>query len=187
MEVYFTLFDYIVLGLFGLSFLIGLKRGVLLESIMFIAWFAAVFVVIIFNDMLTAYLGEYFKSPYVAAVVSFVALCVIPLVIGLLLSYTLALVSAQRFLTIGFGGRLFGGLLGLGKNILVVFVVTFVLVHTPLNDRDWFKRSHSVHLLAPAVKWMQTHVIIPSVSEEIADNGGQADSADSSSEGQAQE
>lgn len=163
--------DYIVLGLLFFSLLAGLMRGLVKEVIALLTWIVAFVVASVFATRLAK---VFTSSPKVQSAISsaadnfavsadqpasllaiglsFVAIFIATLIVGKIISYFIS--SAVEGGGISFANRFLGALFGLGRGLLFVILVMFLVQLSPVSDEDVWKESRFVTSLKPMVDWV---------------------------------
>ena len=163
--------DYVLLTIFVLSILVGMKRGLIKELISIIALIAA----FIIASMFAAHLASYFTSTssvqnlvnqstsfvgadttqpisYFALGVSYAVLFFATIIVGAIISYILQL--GVEVTALGFINRILGGGFGLIRGYLINLVIIFVVQLTSLGTEPWWAQSKLVVAYQPSVVWL---------------------------------
>lgn len=162
----FNAIDYFILTVLGISVLAGLLRGLVKEVISLLTWIAAFFVSAYFSSslansftssqqvqsMLNSTNGGQHSASLLSLGVSYVALFVGTLLAGTLINYFIS--SAVETGGISFANRFLGGIFGLIRGILVIFVMTFLVQLTPVGAQPVWSQSQFVVALQPAIHWL---------------------------------
>lgn len=140
--------DWVIVGIFSLSCLIGVIRGFVREAFSLVVWIAAALIARLFGSRLEVYLVGLIETPSVRTVTAYAVLFVVTLLLGAMLSYLIsALVRAT-----GLSGtdRLLGMMFGAARAFIIVMAL-LVLVPglTPVNQDNWWIHSQLIpHFLA---------------------------------------
>jgi membrane protein required for colicin V production len=149
-----TAVDWILLAVLGLSFLLGVWRGLVHEVLSLAGWVAAFYVSQIYAPQAAEWLPMAGSSQMLRYAAGFVAVFVAVLVATVLVSWLVKkMVSA-----VGLGplDRLLGGAFGLLRGLVILLAVTVVVGMTPLRDAQAWRQAQG----AP---WLQQflHVLKP--------------------------
>ena len=146
--------DWILLAVLGLSFLLGLWRGIVQEVLSLVGWVAAFYVSQMYAPMAAAWLPMEGSSQMLRYAAGFVVVFVAVLVATVLVSWVVnKLISA-----VGLGplDRLLGSLFGLMRGVVILLAVTVLVGMTPMRDTEAWKQ-------AQGTQWLQQflHVLKP--------------------------
>jgi membrane protein required for colicin V production len=150
----FSAVDWILLAVLGLSFLLGLWRGIVQEVLSLAGWVVAFYVSQIYAPMAAAWLPMQGSSQMLRYATGFVVVFVAVLVATVLVSWMVKkLVSA-----VGLGplDRLLGSLFGLMRGVVILLAVTVLVGMTPMRESEAWKQ-------AQGAQWLQQflHVLKP--------------------------
>jgi membrane protein required for colicin V production len=134
-----TVFDWIVFALIGWSFAKGYWMGFIKEILSLMAWILGLVFATLYASDLGAALPLSGASAGLRNLIGFV---LIFLLISILLS-VLARALKQMVSAVGLGwaDRLLGSMFGLFKTTILLFLVTFVVTSTPLEQMDFWQNS----------------------------------------------
>jgi membrane protein required for colicin V production len=146
--------DWILLAVLGLSFLLGLWRGIVQEVLSLLGWVAAFYVSQMYAPLAAAWLPMEGSSQMLRYAAGFVVVFVAVLVATVLVSWVIKkLISA-----VGLGplDRLLGSLFGLMRGVVILLAVTVLVGMTPMRDTEAWKQ-------AQGTQWLQQflHVLKP--------------------------
>jgi membrane protein required for colicin V production len=146
--------DWILLAVLGLSFLLGIWRGIVQELLSLVGWVAAFYVSQMYAPMAAAWLPMEGSSQMLRYAAGFVVVFVAVLVGTVLFSALIKkLISA-----VGLGplDRLLGSLFGLMRGVVILLAVTVFVGMTPMRDTEAWKQ-------AQGTQWLQQflHVLKP--------------------------
>jgi membrane protein required for colicin V production len=146
--------DWILLAVLGLSFLLGLWRGIVQEVLSLLGWVAAFYVSQMYAPLAAAWLPMEGSSQMLRYAAGFVVVFVAVLVATVLVSWVIKkLISA-----VGLGplDRLLGSLFGLMRGVVILLAVTVLVGMTPMRDTEAWKQ-------AQGAQWLQQflHVLKP--------------------------
>ena len=146
--------DWILLAVLGLSFLLGIWRGIVQEVLSLVGWVAAFYVSQMYAPMAAAWLPMEGSSQMLRYAAGFVVVFVAVLVGTVLVSALIKkLISA-----VGLGplDRLLGSLFGLMRGVVILLAVTVLVGMTPMRETEAWKQ-------AQGAQWLQQflHVLKP--------------------------
>jgi membrane protein required for colicin V production len=146
--------DWILLAVLGLSFLLGIWRGIVQEVLSLVGWVAAFYVSQMYAPMAAAWLPMEGSSQMLRYAAGFVVVFVAVLVGTVLVSALIKkLISA-----VGLGplDRLLGSLFGLMRGVVILLAVTVLVGMTPMRETEGWKQ-------AQGAQWLQQflHVLKP--------------------------
>lgn len=148
--------DWCILGLIGLSALIGLFRGLLREVFSLVLWAGAGWVALHYNHELAVYLEKAIPLPSARMAVSFLAIF-----IGILLAGGLALFLLGKLVSsTGLGGtdRLAGLLFGVARGVLIAAVLVVLAGVTALPQDPWWKQSRLIPPFQALALWLRDQI-----------------------------
>jgi membrane protein required for colicin V production len=146
--------DWMLLAVLGLSFLLGLWRGIVQEVLSLTGWVAAFYVSQMYAPVAAAWLPMEGSSQMLRYAAGFVVVFIAVLVATVLVSFVVKkLVSA-----VGLGplDRLLGSLFGFMRGVVILLAVTVFVGMTPMRDTEAWKQ-------AQGTQWLQQflHVLKP--------------------------
>lgn len=156
--------DYTIIGIIGLSTVISLARGFVREGLSLVIWISAFWVSFHFYHEVSQLLTNFIHSPTLRIVTSFVALFVLTLLLGAMISYLIT----QAIDVTGLSGmdRMLGVIFGGGRGVLVVAVLIMLARLTPMPDEIWWKKSLLIPYFFPLEAWLH-QLLPPSVLEHL--------------------
>lgn len=130
-----TWFDYAVLGVIGLSMVVGAFRGFAREVISLIGWLAAALVASAFATQAAEWVPAAVSSPVARVALAFVIVFLAVIVVSALVGWLLA--SLIRAAGLGLADRILGTIFGFARGALIVLVGVMLaglttLPHEPL-------------------------------------------------------
>lgn len=131
-----AVFDILALGVVALSAAVSLMRGLIAEVLSLVSWLAAFLLAKMFAEPFAEVALASVQPPALSVTAGFVLLFVAAWIVMKLLRSLLSAAASS----VGLGGinRLFGGLFGLAKGILLVTVAVLVCAFTDLpQTADW--------------------------------------------------
>lgn len=148
-----TAFDFVVLGIVGLSFLLGIGRGVISEILAVASWILAFLAAKTMHGSLAGVLTAWMSDPVLRKAMAMTAIVLFVLLAGTAARILIAKIVAAAGL--GLVDRLLGGLFGLVRGILVAIVLVMLGGMTVLPRQPWWKDaalSPPLETLAVAAK-----------------------------------
>jgi membrane protein required for colicin V production len=148
--------DYCIIGIIGLSGLIGLARGLIREVFSLFAWGAAVWIGLHYS----AHVAVYFEKSLPLPSARFAAAFAILFVGSLMLAGLLSFILTRLVQGTGLGGtdRLLGLVFGLGRGVLVVAVLILLAGVTPLPQDPWWKESKLIPPFQSLAFWLRGQI-----------------------------
>lgn len=144
-----TVFDYVVIGVVGVSLLFGLWRGVVGEIIALLAWALGVLAAIEFGGQVGQVLFAGISDPSVrmlaGCVAIFVGVLVTMAVIGLVVR------RMVKALGLSISDRLLGMVFGLVRGVLVIMVLVALGGMTAAPKQPWWRDATLAPPLETAV------------------------------------
>lgn len=153
----FTIFDFIIIGLIGLSALVGLFRGFFRELFSLIVWFVALLGALKLAQHVMHLFSGFITSEKLQYAVAVIALFFIIWVVGSIVASLLS--RALRSVGLGLLDRLLGFIFGAARGVLLVVVMILVSHSSTFKHKAWAKDS----VLAPHFQPVVGHfeVMIP--------------------------
>lgn len=147
--------DYFILGVLGLSVLIGLWRGLIAEVMALACWAASFWVAWLFGDKLAAYFTSV-EVPSVRLLLGYGLCFLAVLIAGALVSFLLRKLVAGS----GLSGtdRLLGMFFGLGRGLLLVLIAVLLLGFTPLPRDPWWQQSQLLPGFRGGAEWLSAQL-----------------------------
>jgi membrane protein required for colicin V production len=133
-----TAFDFGVLGIIGVSFVLGLMRGLIKELLSLVAYGLAFLAAVWWGPALSAqWLLHWVKQDYLRIGIAYFALFVATLLaVGLV---NMALAAMVRGTGLSPADRGLGGLFGIVRGVLLVLIIVTLVGYTPLIQEPWWK------------------------------------------------
>lgn len=151
-----TWVDWCIVGVIGLSGLIGLIRGLIREVFSLVAWAAAIWVGLHYNREVAAYLETAIPLASVRLTVAFMILFVASLALTGFAGYLLNKLVQNT----GLSGtdRFLGLFFGIARGVLVVAVLVLLAGATPLPEDPWWKTSHLIPPFQSFSLWLRDRI-----------------------------
>lgn len=131
--------DYAIIGIVGLSALIGLTRGLLREVLSFVIWLGALLIAWTFHRELAVELTRWFPNPTIRLAAAFAILVFAVLILGAIFGHLLSLLVDKTGLT--GTDRTLGVVFGTARGAILVAMLVFLGALTPLPEDDWWQGS----------------------------------------------
>ncbi len=148
--------DGVILGILGLSVLIGLWRGLVAELLSLAIWVAAFWVALTFGPLLSARLEHTISLPLARNGVAY-GICFFGV---LLIGAVVGFVARRLIWSSGLTGidRLFGVVFGFVRGALVVTLIVLLVGLTSLTREGWWQQSVLLPQFQMAAAWLGQHV-----------------------------
>lgn len=140
--------DYAIMGVIGLSAVIGLVRGLIKEVVSLVIWGVAIFVAWTFYAPVAEMLTPWVSTPSLRLGLAVLLLVIGVLFLGAIFAYILTLLVEKT----GLSGtdRLLGLVFGAARGAVIVALAVFLAALTPLTADPWWQQSqllvHFQHL-----------------------------------------
>lgn len=138
----FNWFDLCIIGVMGLSGLVGLVRGVIKEAFILASWVVAIWLSVHYGKLASSYLTGLIDIPSIRTVAGFAAVFVGAWTVSSAVGYLLARVIHGA----GLSGldKMAGLVFGVARGVLVVVVLVFLARETPFIKDPWWHESRLV-------------------------------------------
>lgn len=135
-----TAFDFAVLGIIGVSFILGLMRGLIKELLSLVAYGLAFLAAVWWGPAVSdLWLLHWVSQDYLRMGIAYFALFVATLLsVGLV---NMALAAMVRGTGLSPADRGLGGLFGIVRGLLLVLVLVTLVGYTPLTLEPWWKNA----------------------------------------------
>lgn len=131
-----TIFDYLVLAIIGLSIMLSVMRGLLIEALSIVGWVVAFFVAKTYSSQLLPMMPADIPSESLRILAAFLVVFFATLLITSLLA--IALSTLFKKIGLGWLNRLLGAVFGLTRGVLIVCILVFLAGLTSLpQDERW--------------------------------------------------
>jgi membrane protein required for colicin V production len=144
--------DISIFALVGLSILIGVFRGFIKEALSLCTWSLAIWMGVLFHDVVSAWLLPHIKSDTIRSIAAFGTVFLITLIAGMLATFCISLLVKKS----GLGGtdRLLGVVFGMARGVLVVGLTLTVISYTTLRSQPWWTGSVLIPKFQPLMVWL---------------------------------
>ncbi len=148
--------DYIIIGILGLSIMVGLWRGLVSEVLALVIWIAAFWVAWTFGPAVAARFEHVIELPSARIIVAYALCFVAVLILGALLRFVVSRLVEGT----GLSGtdRLLGMLFGFARGVLLVTLLVFLLGFTALTRDPWWQQSVLLPHFQQTAAWLGQHV-----------------------------
>jgi membrane protein required for colicin V production len=136
-----TAFDFLVIGIVGLSTVFGFWRGFIRIIASLVAWVLGLLAALDFSDSVGATLPDFGASPAVRYVVAFTLILVVVLFVGGLIGFLVSRLIHTAGL--GFLDRSLGAIFGFARGILIAVLLVLFAGLTTLPRSDWWQNALS--------------------------------------------
>lgn len=140
-----TAFDFVVIGVVGLSAVLAFLRGFVRVVVSLAAWVAAVVAAVHFAEFGGGLLPDFGESPATRYLVAFALILVGVLILGALVGYLLS--RLVRAVGLGFLDRSLGAIFGVARGLLIAVILVLLAGITTAPKTDWWQNS----LTSPAL------------------------------------
>ncbi|MBY6205264.1 CvpA family protein [Halomonas denitrificans] len=161
--------DIAILAVLALSVLVSLFRGFIKEVFSILVWVAAAFAAFQAAPLLAEALEPHVALPSARTLIAFVAVFVLVLVVGGLISYLVGKVVEKTGLSAT--DRLFGGLFGLARGVVIVLIAVMLARITPFPYDPWWQESRLIPRFETMAAWAAG--FLPESVQELLDSGQQ--------------
>lgn len=141
-----TLFDYLVLGIIGISLLLGLWRGVVSEMLALAAWVLAFFAARLGSATVADWMKQSISDPMIRQGVAIVAIVITVLLLVALVRFLLR--ELLKAVGLGVTDRMLGAVFGVLRGVAIVLVLVLVGGLTSLPHQHWWQEA----MLAPPLE-----------------------------------
>ena len=144
--------DIVSLVVMGVSLAFGLFRGLVRELLSLVSWILAFWIAYRFSSSVAQIIDKALQNPTLSQAVS----AILGFVLVLVALMLLASLISKIFKATGLAGmdRILGGLFGLGRAVVILFVALIVGQHTVVIDQDWYNASMMIPLFDQALDWV---------------------------------
>lgn len=148
--------DYAIIGVLGLSVLIGLWRGLVSEVLALAIWIAAFWVAWLLGPTVAAHFDPMIGLPSARIIVGYGLCFVAVLILGALLRF----VVRKLIEGTGLSGtdRLLGMLFGFARGVLLVTLLVFLVGFTAFTRDPWWQQSVLLPQFQHVAAWLGQRV-----------------------------
>lgn len=148
--------DFAIIGVMGLSGLVGLVRGLVREVLSLVAWGLAIWVGLTFSGQAATLLEQTIPSQAARTAAAFGVLFLVTLMLAGMVGFLLT----RMLETTGLSGidRFAGLFFGLARGILIIAVLVFLARETPLPRETWWRESQLIPLFQSIALWLSSQI-----------------------------
>jgi membrane protein required for colicin V production len=147
--------DYLILGVLGLSMLLGLLRGFVREAVGLLSWLGGLWLAWRYAHVLEPYLAGRVGEPPISTWAARTLIVLAVLVIGWLIAGILSYMLRHSGLSI-MVDRLLGLVTGFIRGAVVVAVFVLLGEFVQLTQTSWWKGSRLMPYAAEGAGWLQS-------------------------------
>ncbi len=147
--------DYLILGVLGLSMLLGLLRGFVREAIGLLSWLGGLWLAWRYAHVLEPYMGGSIGEPPLSTWAARTLIVIAVLVIGWLIAGILSYTLRHSGLSI-MVDRLLGLVTGFLRGAVVVAVFVLLGEFVQLTQTSWWKSSRLMPYAVEGAGWLQS-------------------------------
>lgn len=162
---HFNWFDFVIIGIIGLSIIVSFFRGFLRESVSLITWVVAVILAVRFATPITSELHLHIESANIRFLIGFVIIFILVLIAGLIVNLIISFFVKKTGVSLF--DRLLGLLFGAVRGLLAIAILLMLLYVTPWKDAMWLKSSQLSPHFKPIINWL--HSFLPNQIKEISE------------------
>jgi membrane protein required for colicin V production len=148
-----TWVDYAIIGVIGLSVLVGLVRGLVREILSLAAWIIAIWVAFSFAQYLADALMENITSPPLRLAAAFIALFLITLILAGVVNFFIVKLVSKAGIT--GADHILGSVFGLARGALIVALLVLLGSATPFAKDDWWQDSMLIGHFQNLAVWLR--------------------------------
>lgn len=161
--------DLLMIGVMGLSGLVGLMRGLVREVLSLLTWGVAIWMGIRFSQDFSVFLEPFVPSPTARLAVAFGILFILTLILAGMFGYLMTRILE----TTGLSGldRGAGLLFGIARGILILTVAVFLSRSTPFPREPIWQASQLIPVFQSLAIWMEAQVppgILPRLGDKAS-------------------
>ncbi len=147
--------DFAILGIIGLSVLIGIWRGFIKEIFALAIWIAAGVAAYFFAGRVEGLLEQWVSVPSVRLAIAFVIIFVVALLLGGLVGFLVGKLVESTGLT--GTDRMLGLVFGVVRGVLIVVCLVMLAGLTPAPKKDaWWQQSVLLDHFTELAVWAKT-------------------------------
>ena len=134
-----TAFDFMVIGVVGLSAVLAFLRGFVRVFVSLAAWIIGVVAALRYSELVGGMLPDFGETPATRYVAAFALILVGVLIVGALLGFLLSrLVQAVG---LGFLDRTLGALFGIARGLIIAVILVLFAGMTTAPRMDWWQNA----------------------------------------------
>ena len=149
-----TIFDYVVLGIFFISIVLSIVRGLVREVLSIAGWVIAFIAASTFVYDFEPYLPPEIGGASLRIIASFILIFIAALIISVLI--TMLLNALIKNVGLGFIDRTLGAFFGFARALIIVAVLVLIAGLTPLPQQSLWRQAVLSEPLEEVVKYALT-------------------------------
>jgi len=134
-----TAFDFIVVGILGLSTVAAFMRGFVRVAASLAAWVLGFLAALHFSSAVGALLPDFGETPATRYVVAFMLILLIVLIVGALIGFLVS--RLLHAIGLGFLDRFLGAVIGLARGLIIAVFLVLLAGLTSLPTKDWWQNA----------------------------------------------
>jgi membrane protein required for colicin V production len=134
-----TAFDFVVIGIVGLSTIAAFMRGFVRVAASLVAWVLGFVAALKFSSTIGTTLPDFGETPTARYVIAFVAILLVVLIVGALVGFLVS--RLLHAIGLGFLDRFLGAVLGLVRGVVIVVFLVLLAGLTALPAKDWWQNA----------------------------------------------
>jgi membrane protein required for colicin V production len=134
-----TAFDFIVIGIVGVSTIAAFMRGFVRVAASLAAWVLGLLAALDFSGGFGAMLPDFGETPTTRYVVAFVLILLVVLIAGALIGFVIS--RLLQAIGLGFLDRFLGAVVGLARGLIMVVFLVLLAGLTTLPAKDWWQNA----------------------------------------------
>lgn len=148
--------DSAILGIVGLSTIIGIYRGLTREVLSLASWAIAILFALKFCTQLAPHFEKYVAIPELRLALAFLAIFLVLIIIGAGVNFLIS--SMVRKTVLSGTDRLLGLFFGASRGVFVAVLLLLIGSVTPLQHKTVWKESQLLPKLDPLGLWVLSFV-----------------------------
>jgi membrane protein required for colicin V production len=141
-------FDFLVIGIVGLSTVLAFMRGFVRVFVSLLAWILGVVAAVRFSGVVGGMLPDFGETPATRYVAAFALILVGVLIVGALAGFILS--RLVRAVGLGFLDRTLGAIVGVARGVLIAVLLVLFAGLTTAPKMDWWQNSVTSPILTTA-------------------------------------
>ena len=146
--------DFCIIGIIAISAIISLFRGFIKEAFSLMTWAAAVILAWMFFRDLSQYLIQWISLPSARFGVSFIAIMIVVLLIGGIVTYVVSSLVEHTGLT--GTDRMLGMFFGIVRGVLIIAIIILLAGLTAFPQDPWWRQSMLIGYFQEISIWLQS-------------------------------
>jgi membrane protein required for colicin V production len=134
-----TAFDFMVIGVVGLSTVLAFLRGFVRVFVSLAAWIIGVVGALRYSEIVGGMLPDFGETPATRYVAAFALILVGVLIVGALLGFLLS--RLVRAVGLGFLDRTLGALFGIARGLIIAVILVLLAGVTTAPRMDWWQNA----------------------------------------------